>query len=71
MMRRESTMRVLRRLTFGTIARAAKCLGVCRRTIYRAEVGHRVSADTQRLLEATFHLPWAQLRADFEETVDE
>lgn len=63
--RRETTLRALRRMTFGTYANAVKALSLSRLTLYRAETGKPVSAETKKRLEAAFGLPFSKLKTPF------
>lgn len=64
-LRSESSLRALRRITFGTVADASKALGISRWTLHRAENGGAVGPETRSRLEQTFNLPWHELMRPF------
>jgi hypothetical protein len=65
----ETTLRALRRTTYGTVIRAGRKLGLSRWTLHRAECGGAVGPDTRRKLEKAFKLPWPTLMRPFVDQV--
>jgi DNA-binding XRE family transcriptional regulator len=67
----ESTLRALRRTTFGTVDEAAHALGISRWTLHRAEHGGAVGSETQRKIAEVFGIPWRTLMRPFIDQVIE
>jgi transcriptional regulator with XRE-family HTH domain len=61
----ETCLRVARRVTHGSIADAAREIGVSFSGLRRAEIGRRVSPETTERIERTFEASLAQLQQPF------